>query len=340
MLAFFLGLGTLCVGSLLRRRFRTMLALIAALAIAAAALTAAFDRMPASEARDRIASLVQPHQTLSAHYRLQTWRDTLRIWNAHSSAGVGANAFRMVYPLFRTTSDSAFMTHAENAYVQSLAEKGLIGALLMALLILAASRQARAIGRSGTAPTAVASFGVPAACLIAAFNAAFDFPLHTPLYAGVLSVLAALSLSAPADSRAEREEPARIVPFSLVAGLLAALVFGLTLKPMHLRDTPRAARSATPDQLARAIAWAPTSWQDWYSFGRQACLMNSPESWALGERCIAQAAAYDPNNYRLWLELGKLRLHLGDRAGARQAFERVRALRAWVPLPPVPGDAP
>jgi hypothetical protein len=53
----------------------------------------------------------------------------------------------------------------------------------------------------------------------------------------------------------------------------------------------------------------------------------------MGERWISQAAAYDPKNYRLWKELGDLRLYLGDRAGARQAYDRVKALRPWVQVP-------
>ena len=62
------------------------------------------------------------------------------------------------------------------------------------------------------------------------------------------------------------------------------------------------------------------------------------DGYRLGESCFSQAAAYDPNNYRLWREVGLLRLRLDDRAGARAAFQRVHELRTWVDFPAVPAD--
>ena len=68
--------------------------------------------------------------------------------------------------------------------------------------------------------------------------------------------------------------------------------------------------------------------------------MNTSEGYAFAGRCFRQATTYDPQNYRLWREQGRLALYLKDYAGAREAFRRVRALRDWVSLPPVPETSP
>ncbi|MFO7156667.1 MAG: tetratricopeptide repeat protein, partial [Pseudomonadota bacterium] len=48
---------------------------------------------------------------------------------------------------------------------------------------------------------------------------------------------------------------------------------------------------------------------------------------AQAERLLSEAAARRPSDGLLWLELGNLRLEIGDAAGAAAAFER--AARAW-----------
>jgi O-antigen ligase len=56
------------------------------------------------------------------------------IWAAYPIAGAGANAFRMVYPQYRTASSAGFMTHAHNEYAQLLCETGVIGLCMSAVL--------------------------------------------------------------------------------------------------------------------------------------------------------------------------------------------------------------
>ncbi len=56
-----------------------------------------------------------------------------------------------------------------------------------------------------------------------------------------------------------------------------------------------------------------------------------------GETLITHAAQLDPQNYRLWFELGQIRLSLGENTRAAEAFQRAKALRAWMTPPPLPG---
>ena len=106
---------------------------------------------------------------------------------------------------------------------------------------------------------------------------------------------------------------------------------------LHAGDV--ALHQAKTQDLVRALAWAPTYWYTWNALGCRLADRGSREAVALGEHYVAVAAGYDPNNYRLWADLGKFRLSLRDNAGARQAFARARQLRPWLSLPPVPEDA-
>jgi Flp pilus assembly protein TadD len=91
--------------------------------------------------------------------------------------------------------------------------------------------------------------------------------------------------------------------------------------------------------LAKTVIWAPSSWQAWYYFGF--ALNNqtdNKQASLLGEECVTRAAELDPNNYRLWLELGKLRQQLNMIPEARVAFSKAKALRFWVNVPDLPDN--
>jgi len=100
-------------------------------------------------------------------------------------------------------------------------------------------------------------------------------------------------------------------------------------------DSPDHMADMDINRLARAVVWSPTSWQTWFYFGRACCSAAERKAFLLGERCISTAGELDPNNYRLWLELGHLRLRLGKREEAREAFARVKQLRYWVTVPEI-----
>lgn len=318
---------------------RGRLALAALLVTLLAALALALPRMPDSSIRDRFLSLQAPTQTESGQYRLQMWRDTLRVWRAYPLVGGGGFAFRGLYPQHRTTSDSAFASHAENVYVQALADHGLAGVGLAVAWVAVCCAAARRGGREDDdGPMRVAALCSLAA---AAAHAAVDSSLYVPLYSATLAALTAAGAGHVDSGSAAPGLPAwRPGRAAVGAAAAGCALFGLVLRNACDADSMAFYRSADAPALCRSLAGAPTSWQAWYYLGREARRTKTPAGRDFGARCLTQAAAYDPNNYRLWLELGELRLFLGDRAGARAAFSRVRELRDWVKTPPVPEDEP
>jgi O-antigen ligase len=331
IVAYVAAAGFFLVMLVARRRWVTA-ALVLALVLGAAVAVVHQSR---GEARERLQSLREPLNTASAESRLHMWRDALAIWSAHPLAGVGADGFRMVYPQFRTTSRSAFASHAENLYVQALCETGLVGVLTLALLVLALVRLLRSptVDHAATRPFLPAT---TAAVIAVGVHSFFDSPLLIPLNAMLAGSLLGLSLSI--EEGVSRPAQIGTRPYSVIFATVLAVLFGLVAIPSHRKDSIRFCRSASAAELAKALPGAPSSWMHWYYLGRQAYRTRTPEGRVFSEACITRAAELDPNNYKIWRELGELRLGMGNRAGAAAAFRRVRELgRDWVNLPPVPG---
>jgi tetratricopeptide (TPR) repeat protein len=184
---------------------------------------------------------------------------------------------------------------------------------------------------------------VPAAAgalAAAAAHATVEFALHAPLYAVVLASLVGLALRHfPADAASATRAAPRL-PWIPAVSLLIALILTPLAKRMETMDSGEALSRLDSREAGRAMIWAPTSWFAWFEMGKQAAALATPDGIRFAERCITQAGEYDPKNYRLWKYLGELRLALGNRAGARDAFKRVHELRSWVNIPVVPEDRP
>jgi len=316
----------LLTAGLLLRRSGVWIGLLAVLALAL--LGFGITRIPHPVLQQRMQSLRHPLQDGSLHTRVEAWSDTFRIWRAYPLLGAGANGYRTVYSQHRRTSVRGFRAHAENEYVQLVAEGGLAGVgLFVVLCVAVVLEMRRSRGVPGTRSFRIAALG---ALVAAGIHALVDFPLRVPLYSVLLAVLVALSFELP-DARARSFVP------HVLAFCAAMLLFPFWRSMRTLDSTPYIIR-APAEELARGLTWAPTSWRTWYYFGRTLARKKTPETRALGEACMTQAAMYDPNNYVVWRALVMFRLRLGDLAGAREAHARVRQLRSWVPLPDIPEE--
>ena len=280
-----------------------------------------------SALRTRLQSLADPEDS-SVGARLTAWHDTLAIWRGYPVAGAGANAFRMVYPQHRTSSHSGFRTHAENQYVQLLAEGGVAGTSLAMLLAGACAIAAVRFARSEE-PSRVLLAALGSAGAVAAAHALTDFALHVPLYALALAGIVGINLP---SMRAALPKPSWLAALNL----LAALVLLANEPTLQKMEDPDALCETTRGEARQALVWAPTHWRAWQRWGFLAGWRDDAAAARYAERCATQAAQYAPLNYRLWQYLGYVRLEACDYAGAREAFARMHALRAWVEIPHIP----
>ena len=281
--------------------------------------------------RERLDGIHNPAQLASVDSRLNEWRESLRVWPHYPLIGAGANALRMVYPQYRQTSVGARLIHAENEYIQLIAECGLVGVTL-ALTLLWSMR--RRITEAPAPIPAVIITAVAGALSVTAIHCLFDFPAHLPLYALVMGALAGLLLTPPPVGN--RSTRWLALSPALMAILGTALIAWFYPTDIRTMDDPNFLYKARNRELQRAMIWAPTS-ATWLYLGRS--LMKEGTVTGNGPLCrkaetfITQAATLDPQNYRLWYEVGEVRLSLNDHQKAAEAFQRAQALRSWMAPP-------
>lgn len=304
--------------------------LIGATALAAILL------VPSPALRQRLDTLRHLSTEDSYQTRLAAWIDSARIARAYPLLGAGANGFRVVYPQHRTTTQGALMTHAENEYVQGVVDLGVLGTLLLVTLLGSALvAGAWPAWRSGGDPL------LPVSALggvsVAAVNALFDYPLHIPLYTLAAASLVGLLLPVPAPSGSGLRPRLRAAAPALV---IVAVTLALAVGPRRRLDydSPAWCAEAPLPDLATALRWAPTLSDAWFAYAERVAQARTPESSLLARQCLTHAAACDPNNYRLWNRIGYKRQELGDPAGAREAFGRVKELRDWMWVPDDPSE--
>ena len=356
MAALFLIMGLTSVGSTSRGG---LLALAGGVAGVVAALTARRRLIPALGAcalagavvagvffyanpavRERLASLRHVTQTSSYVARVTAWKDSLGILRRYPILGAGPNAYRMVFARHRTTTERSVRDFAENEYVQLAAEGGLVGIGLAMALTVALIQGIRSARKAAPpdGPILAAGIGVLGA---AAFHATVETALHLPYYAAVLaSVVGLLYPPAPPHTQ-DLVTPRwwrrpRIGP-SLLLFAVAVALWPLA-KSMQKLDTSGFASASRPPALARGLVWAPTWPYAWNRLAEQIARHPSPEALPIALACAETAMRYDPNNYRRWYTVGDIRLRMGDRRGARAAFDRVKQLKPWIAVPVVPKE--
>ncbi len=324
------GMGVLAALFFTRSGRLGKLTMIAALAVLlGAGLFVAFQN---AQVRERLLSLRHPATTASLQERLQAWRDTIGMLRRYPVLGAGPNAFLVTYPQHRRTSSRAARDFAENEYVQVIGETGIVGAGILALFIWVVLRQIRTALARREEPDFRSAPAIAGAVGVMATHALVDFPLHLPLYAIAAATLLGFLWPVPVRNGASRSG-GWLHATSIAIGVLA-----LALGPAIRLDAPGLLCGARGPTLTRALVWAPTAPLIWRRLCAELTRKETKQHRHLGERCLTQAAEYDPNNYPLWRRLGEVRETLGDNRGANQAYRRVEELRDWIKLPVLPEE--
>jgi O-antigen ligase len=282
-------------------------------AAAAAFGVAAFVAAPAPVSGGQPAGPGSPPSSVSITPRLRFWAVA-----AHSAAdaplrGAGAGSFARTWLERRPMPRRA--NNAHNLYLETLAELGLPGVLLLAgalgTPLLAA---ARARGH----PLAPAAAGAYAAFLA---HAAIDVDWETPVVTVTALGCAGSLLLMARHTEARRRLPrAGTLAFVLVLGAFSAAGLAGNAALEHARVALRAGAYAEVRHDAQAaLRFAPWSTEAWRLLGEGAS--------ARGDRLAAQedfahGIARDPNSWALWRGLAQV----SRGAAARGAAARAAAL--------------
>ena len=206
----------LVLGSRQSLRGRGWIIVLVALAAFTCILWIGFD-----EVYDRLASLCDVDA--AAGGRWQMIEQTARAWTKFPAFGTGLGTYEVVYPMFDRGASAALATHAENEYVQLLAETGGAGfAALLVLGILIWLSYVRTV-RGGSAPIHSAVYGLGFGLMAILFHSLSDFGQHMPANAMLTAVTCGLLVALARLGRANRQ-PVVISPAGVAQRLGRLLV--------------------------------------------------------------------------------------------------------------------
>lgn len=276
----------------LRGESRAGRPLLPALAVAAL-LSALLLAILPPDAQERMRSLG------GASFRLDTWRDAIRMSLTSPWLGQGLGSFHDAFPRFKNGHGLIRVEHAENDYLEMLAEGGFLGLALM--IAAGAGLLARSWAGLRNCDRLVSGLatGALAGLVALGVHSAVDFNLRIPSNALLAAFLAAVA-AAPAGWR-----------------------------PLSARGAW--ALSALPVALLGALLLLPAApWLSAREKVRAAALAPAPEVQALrlerAERALAQTLRLRPAHAESWLLLAGIKAAQGQGAAAAALARHASAL--------------
>lgn len=254
----------------------------------------------------------------SGDSRVDYWRVAWRTAREHPLNGSGAGTFDIDW--YRERPGQVAVRDAHSLYLESFAELGLPGLLLVAAALVVPILAARA-RRNWAAASGAAAY---AAYLV---HAGLDWDWEVPAV-----TLSALACAAAAVASARRPDAARPLPGKLrLAALGAAVILAAVGLVNYLgAQAIVASRTALGDgrtEAARDEAKQATTLAPWSS---DALVALATAQVALGQRAaghssLRKAAVKDPNDWYVWFQLG-LESTGVERAHAAQRVRRLNPL--------------
>jgi O-antigen ligase/Flp pilus assembly protein TadD len=270
---------------------------------------------------DRFAEALSGEST-SGSDRLNYLKSAGQIWEHHPVSGTGAGTYGTVHPQYQQRVVSA-ATNAHNAYIQTLAELGLVGGLLLSGLIIwlllgiwrGARKQPELILPAVSALALLAHSGIeidaryPSLIVLTAVLAGIVYrhhkPLELPKIAGSFIPVAA------------------VLVCLLAASLYQSQVWAN--RASIYTDNHDYLRAAQANARARhGLVYDPDVWTaegiDYYEI---AALMPGPSKYAQqAARSAQQAIRHDPEDSQHYFLLGRARRIGGDASAAIQPYQQ------------------
>jgi O-antigen ligase len=261
--------------------------------------------------------------------RYQFWQAAVDAGETEPLVGIGPGTYEYFWS--REGSLPAFVRDAHSLYLETFAELGVVGlVLVLAVIAIPFVAGARGLFRlEAERRTLVA--GALAACAAFAAAAAIEWAWELTVLPVIFLLLTAAVIARPRDDDGEAAEPratvaSRVaVPALAVAGIVA---IGIpTTSANALRDSQAEVRA---QDLAAALGEARTA-EDIEPYAASPSLQQALVLELQGDLDGALAAAREatdrePTNWRTWLVLSRLEAQADNPAGAIEAYREVRSL--------------
>ncbi len=256
--------------------------------------------------------------------RLPLWRVALDIYRTQRLRGTGAGTYQQFYPRFR--SEATYVTDAHSLYLQSLAELGIVGFVLM-LLVVGGILVGLAIRIRG--PDRGLYAALFAVVLAWSLHQAIDWDWQMPAVTLVIFILAGLALARPRDGGAGL----RGLPASRTVVALGWLV--LAVAPLLIGTS-----YARLENAGRALAQGQCTVAKRDALSSLSLAAERPQAYALVGVCdlqqgfapaaaaaMAEATRYEPQSWENWYWLA-----VAHAAAGQDPHTAVRRALALNPL--------
>jgi hypothetical protein len=268
----------------------------------------------ATHTRDRLTDVTN-------NGRLSVWRAAVRIARTQPIRGTGAGSYQLQYPRYRT--QGLYVADAHSLYLQSFAELGVVGLVLILVVVL---------GILGGLATRIRGpdRGLYAALLAVssawALHQAFDWDWQMPAASIGVVMLAGLALSRLKDGRSGRAGlPAgrAVVALGWLVLAIAPLLAGISYARLHtgVRALQRGDCAAAKHEALASLSWSARRPQAYALIG--VCDLQGGFARA-AVPAMAEAVRLEPGSWEAQFWLGVARAAAG--ADPRAAIERAVAL--------------
>jgi hypothetical protein len=263
--------------------------------------------------------------------RWQFWGAASSEFQAHPLEGGGAGSWQAWW-LQHNTLGGFFTQYAHSLYLESLAELGIVGLLLVAgfvvVAVVGAARSALAL-RSGE--VAAAAAGGIAFFVAAAYDWVWQLAGIAIVGIGLLGVaLGALPTTRAGDW--ERSNLARpLLALLAVAAIVPQLV--VLASGIHIQNS-KTARDAGDGARAKSEALAAKAVEPWNAAAWLQLALVDKELGEYGqaESAIRSAIRRSPRDYNVWVAAALIDAYRGDIAAVHRDFAQVRLLYPDAPI--------
>ena len=262
--------------------------------------------------------------------RYDYWRVALLEFRSAPLGGVGAGNYDTGYYLHRRTTEA--ITQPHSLELQTLAELGLLGGLLLVAFLIPIGLGLRGIARAARHDLLARRLAVAAAGTFTVWlvQTSVDWTYLIPGVT-VIALAAAVALaSGPKSGSVLLGGRSRVA--AIVAATAVAIAGAVTIAPRMLSLHAQASAQRALDHSAPRAAVADATTALEYDPGSVPALVLRAAGFAALHAFpsslsdLKHAVAIDPSNWVTWALVGDLLTRHGDRSGARAAYMHALAL--------------
>jgi hypothetical protein len=279
------------------------------------------------------AAATDPSQRLTSlsGNRRDLWGVAIDLFAAHPLHGIGAGTFEFAWN--QDPRRSSHVVDAHSLYLESLAEVGLPGALLViaafAVLLVAALR---APPREGDGTARAAAAGAAAAFLVFCVASGVDWMWESTAVCTLGLILGTVAAADAAPAAARLRWPLR-VGLPVAAAVAIAVQLPMFAAASAIRSSQAAVQQGRFVDALREATDAAES-ESWGASGylQRALVLEQVGRLVPAEVAAERATELEPENWQLWLVLGRIRAERGHVRPALAAVARARSLNPRSPL--------